>query len=52
MAQRSDRGGLFEVIEFWVENHFLLELLTEGEQRRYEANVTAANLEKLGSRAE
>jgi hypothetical protein len=51
MAQRSDRGGLFEVIELWVENHFLLELLTEREQRRYAANVTAANLEKLLSPA-
>jgi hypothetical protein len=47
MAQRSDRGGLFEVIELWVENRFLLELLTEPEQRRYAANVTAAKLEGL-----
>jgi hypothetical protein len=47
MAQRSDRGGLFEVIELWVENRFLLELLTEPEQRRYMANLTVANLEKL-----
>jgi hypothetical protein len=52
MAQRSDRGGLFEVIELWVENRFLLELLTEREQRRYVANVTAANLEKLLCRSE
>jgi hypothetical protein len=47
MAQRSDRGGLFEVVELWVENHFLLELLTEAEQRRYASSLTAANLEKL-----
>jgi hypothetical protein len=47
MAQRSDRGGLFEVIELWVENRFLLELLTEPEQRRYVANLTAASLETL-----
>lgn len=47
MAQRSDRGGLFEVIELWVENRFLLELLTEAEQRRYVTSVTAANLERL-----
>jgi hypothetical protein len=46
-AQRSDRGGLFEVIELWLENRFLLELLTEPEQRRYVTNVTAANLERL-----
>jgi hypothetical protein len=51
MVQRSDRGGLFEVIELWVENRFLLELLTEPEQRRYVANLTAENLERLlGSR--
>ena len=51
MAQRSDRGGLFEVVELWVENRFLLELLTELQQRRYVANLTAENLERLlGSR--
>lgn len=51
LAQRSDRGGLFEVIELWVENRFLLELLTSSEERRYVANLTADNLERLlGSR--
>jgi hypothetical protein len=49
MAQRSDRGGLFEVIELWVENRFLLELLTDLEQRRYVANLTAENLERLAA---
>jgi hypothetical protein len=47
MAQRSDRGGLFEVIELWVENRFLLELLTEFQRRRYLANLTVDNLERL-----
>jgi hypothetical protein len=44
LAQRSPRGGLFDVVELWVENKFLLELLPESEQRRYVANVTAAGL--------
>ncbi|HEX6998379.1 MAG TPA: hypothetical protein VF322_09550 [Gammaproteobacteria bacterium] len=35
LAQRSDRGGLFGVVELWIENKFLLELLPEEEQRRY-----------------
>ncbi|HEY8521053.1 MAG TPA: hypothetical protein VIN61_13300 [Gammaproteobacteria bacterium] len=35
LAQRSDRGGLFGVVEVWIENKFLLELLPEKERRRY-----------------
>ena len=40
-AQRSSRGGLFDVIELWVENKFLLEVLPEAEQRRYVENMSA-----------
>jgi hypothetical protein len=47
LAQTSDRGGLFSVVELWVENKFLLELLTPQEQRRYAANMTIENLEAL-----
>ena len=47
LAQRSDRGGLFAVIEFWVENKFLLEVLSATEQRRYVENLTAARLRTL-----
>lgn len=47
LAQTSDRGGLFSVIELWVENKFLLELLTPAEQRRYADNMTIANLQAL-----
>lgn len=43
-AQRSNRGGLFDVIEFWVENKFLLEVLPVAEQQRYVANLTAGKL--------
>lgn len=47
LAQSSDRGGLFSVIELWVENKFLLELLTPQEQKRYAENMTLANLRAL-----
>lgn len=40
LAQRSERGGLFSVVELWVENKFLLELLPEGDQQRYRENLT------------
>jgi hypothetical protein len=47
LAQRSNRGGLFDVIEFWVENKFLLELLPEAERERYVENLTAGNFRAL-----
>jgi hypothetical protein len=47
LAQTSDRGGLFSVVELWIENKFLLELLTPQEQRRYAANMTIENLQAL-----
>jgi hypothetical protein len=34
-ARRCDRGGCFHVIEFWLENRFLVEVLTEEMQREY-----------------
>ena len=47
LAQTSDRGGLFSVVELWIENKFLLELLTPQEQRRYADNMTIENLQAL-----
>jgi hypothetical protein len=44
LAQRSDRGGLFAVVELWVENNFLLELLCDAEQKRYVENLTIDSL--------
>ena len=41
LAQRSSRGGLFDVVELWIENKFLLEVLPEAEQQRYVENLTA-----------
>jgi hypothetical protein len=43
LAQRSDRGGLFAVIELWIENKFLLEVLPEVELERYRSNLTIEN---------
>lgn len=40
LAQRSNRGGLFEVVELWLENKFLLELLPPAELARYRSNLT------------
>jgi hypothetical protein len=34
-ARVCDRGGSFKVIEFWLENKFMLELMTEEETKRY-----------------
>ena len=47
LAQTSDRGGLFTVIELWIENRFLLELLTPQEQQRYVENMTIENIRAL-----
>jgi hypothetical protein len=35
MARVCDRGGAFKVIEFWLENKFLIELMTAHEAERY-----------------
>ncbi len=47
LAQVSNRGGLFNVIEFWLENKFLLELLPAPEQQRYIDNMSIENLRTL-----
>jgi hypothetical protein len=33
-ARVCDRGGVFNVIEFWLENKFMLELMTDAEEMR------------------
>lgn len=42
-AVTCDRGGLFHVVEFWVENRVMLELLTADMARDY---LAAMSLEK------
>lgn len=46
-ARRCNRGGMFHVIEFWVESNFLVEVLTPEMQREYGASVTPVNWERV-----
>jgi hypothetical protein len=41
-AVRCSRGGFFEVIEFWIENSLLVEVMTAEMQRDYQAKVHPA----------
>jgi hypothetical protein len=41
-ARLCDRGGEFKLIEFWLENKFQLELMSEYEWKRYRDSLTAA----------
>jgi hypothetical protein len=43
-ARVCDRGGVFKVIEFWLENKFMLELMTEHESQRYRTFMTPSNV--------
>ena len=36
-ALECDRAGVFKVIELWIDNRFLIEVLTETEAERYRA---------------
>ena len=42
-AMTCDRGGCFHVIEFWLENCFLVEVLTAAMQREYLSFMTPDN---------
>lgn len=46
LARRCDRGGCFHVLEVWLENRFLIEVLTREMQREYTAFLTPQNWEK------
>lgn len=47
-----DRGGVFQVMELWIDNRFLIELLTPEMQAAYVAAMTPDNWEVyLGLRA-
>lgn len=37
MAQVCDRGGKFKLVEFWLENKFMIELMSEAEAARYKS---------------
>jgi hypothetical protein len=44
---RCSRGGYFEVIEFWVENRLMMELLPPGLTTQYQQFMQPQNLEQL-----
>jgi hypothetical protein len=46
-AVKCDRGGAFEVVEFWVENRLLVEMLPPAMQGRYLASMTSPNYAEL-----
>jgi len=41
-AIACDRGGVFRVVEVWIENVFLIEVLTAAEAERYRAFMSPA----------
>ncbi len=47
LARRSDRGGLFSVVELWLENRFLLEVVPDEERQRYSNNLTIDRFSSL-----
>jgi hypothetical protein len=47
LCRTCSRGGFFRVVEFWLENRVLLELLTPEMQREYRAFATPENWEKV-----
>jgi hypothetical protein len=40
-ARVCDRGGFFKLVEFWLENKFMLELMNEDEAMRYRSIMHA-----------
>ena len=46
-CEKFSLGGAFEVVEFWVENRLLIELLPPGTERRYLEAMTASNFAAL-----
>lgn len=43
LTKTLSRGGMFHVIEFWIENTLMIEVLTEEFQREYLAGMTVTN---------
>jgi len=46
-AVTCDRGGAFEVVEFWIENRLLVEMLPPAMQRRYLDSMTSPGYASL-----
>lgn len=49
-ARVCDRGGVFKVIEFFLENKFMLELMTADELQRYQSFMRPENLRMIGQK--
>jgi hypothetical protein len=41
IARVCDRGGFFKLVEFWLENKFMLELMNTSESARYQSIMHA-----------
>jgi len=50
-AARQSRGGMFSVIEFWIENRIMIEVLTAEMQAEYVANMTPAGMRAMANAA-
>jgi len=46
-AKHCIRGGLFGVVEVWIEGRFLIEVLTPEMQAQYLQHITPANWERM-----
>jgi hypothetical protein len=46
-AVTCDRGGLFQVVEVWLENRAMIELLTADMAQAYLNSISTANWERL-----
>ncbi len=47
IARVCDRGGFFKLVEFWLENKFMLELMSAAESARYRSIMNADFWRKL-----
>jgi hypothetical protein len=46
-ARVCDRGGAFKLVEFWLENKFMLELMSATESARYRSIMNAEFWRKM-----
>ncbi len=52
IARICDRGGMFKLVEFWMEDKFMIEFVTAAEEKRYRALTSAAKFrEAFGTMA-
>jgi len=47
IARRCSRGGVFDVVELWLENRFMVELLTPEMQAQYRAFMNPRRFREL-----